>query len=179
MKNLITRVDPRDYVLGDGHIPLKGGNPDWTGNYWFDELQKIGGFETDCCVIFGEQESFDAQVDRLIQQGQISQSILDWFTLNGYMDSVNSSDGKPHFHTSERFTAYNTGNQFNGNAGQDGWIAMQTYGCIPWSDWPFDSNITQATYFEKPPTPLFDKGLLFLQTIGGKNAIQYHWIINQ
>lgn len=178
MKNLITRPDIRDWRLGDGNIPLKGGNPDWTGNYWFQELQKINGFETECCVIFSEEESVDAQVDRLIQQGAVAQSIIDWFTLNGYMDS-NSSDGKPHFHTSERFTAYNTGNLYNGNAGQDGWNAMRTFGLIPWSDWPFDSTVTEQTYFEKPPQALFDKGLLFLAMIGGKNSIQYHWIVNQ
>lgn len=173
MNNLVTRPDIRDWKLGDGNIQLKGGNPDWTGNYWFKELQKINGFETDCCVIFGAQESFDAQMDRLIQAGGVSESLLSWFTLNGYMDS---SDGKPHFHTSERYTAFNTGNGYTGNAGQDPWVAMRTYGCIPWSDWAFDSTITQKTYFDKPPQYLYDKGALFLSMIGGKNSIQYHWI---
>ena len=177
MNNLITRYDARDWQLGDSHVRMKAtGSPDWTNNMWFNELQKIGGFETECCVIFSMQESFDAQVDRMIQKGEVSATTLAWFTAHGYMDSVNSSDGKPHFHTSERFIAYNTGNGFNGNALQDPWIAAQKYGMVPWSDWPFDATVSQADYFNNPPQEVFDKGILFLAAIGGKNSIQYHWI---
>jgi hypothetical protein len=174
---LIIRYDPRDWQLGDGNVKMRAaGNPNWTGNYHFRELQMIGGFDNEDCVIYGFQESFDAQMDRLIQAGEVDETIIEWFNLNGYMDSVNSDDQKAHFHSSERFIGYNTGNGFNGNAVQDPCKAAQTYGVIPWTDWPFDATITPATYFDKPPQTLYDKGLLFLSKIGGKQNIAYHWV---
>jgi len=180
MKNhccLKIKYDPRDFQLGDGKIKLKGfGNPDWTSNYHFKERQSFDGFDTDSCVIFGFQKSYDAQMDALIQAGQLPQSLIDFFTTNGYMDSVNSIDNKPHFHTSERFTALLTGNGFSGNAAQDPCNVVRKYGCIPWTDWPFDSTITEDHYFDKPPQTLYDKGALFLSMMGGANHCQYHWV---
>ena len=177
MNDYRIKSDSRDWVWGDGHVKLRAnGNPDWTGNYHFRELQMIGGFETDDCVIFSFQESFDAQMDRMIQAGEVAQSIVDWFTLNGYMDSVNSDDGKPHFHSSERFIGYCTGNGFNGNASQDPVKAAQTFGIVPWTQWPFDATITPQTYFDKPPQALYDLGSLFLAQIGGSKSIPYHWV---
>lgn len=176
-KCLIVRRDPNDWVLGDGNIKLKAtGNPNWTANYHFRELQEIAGFETDDCVIFSFQESFDAQMDRLIQDGQVPQAIVDWFTAQGYMDAVNSDDKLPHFHSSERFVGYNTGNGFNGNAAQDPCNAARKYGIVPWTAWPFDATITADTYFAAPPQSLFNLGQMFLAQIGGKNAIQYHCV---
>ena len=178
--NLITRYDARDYIKGDGHIVLSGvGINDWTPYFHFKELQKIGGFESDDCVIFSASEITDAEIDYLISVGKISQTTIDWFTSLGFMDSVNSDDGKPHFHSSPRYWGTLTGNGQNGNALQDPWNVGRKYGAIPWTDLPFDATITTPEqYFAPIPQNLLDKGQQFLMGVGGKNWIQFHWLYN-
>ena len=180
---LVIKDDPRDYRLGDGNIVMKANVPDgnWEQYWHFKMLQKIGGFETDLCVIFTACEtSVDTYMDFLISTGQLSQKTVDWITSLGFMDSVNSDDGKPHFHSSPLYIGNLTGNGMNGNALQDPWNTMRTYGLVPWSDFPFDmsdDNYAGAFNLAKAQS-LIPKGQKFLAGIGGKDAIQFHWIYN-
>ena len=175
---IINKYDECDWHLGDGNMPEKmmgASVNDWTPYFHFMERQLID-FETDCCVIFSAQEIVDAEIDYLISVGKISQSTIDWFTSLGYMDSA-SDDGKPHFHSSPRYWSVLTGNGQNGNALQDPWNVARKYGCIPWTDLPFDSTITTPEqYFAPIPQNLLDKGQQFLLGVGGKNWIQFHWV---
>jgi hypothetical protein len=176
-------ISPRDsdYIAGiSSPIPFKAAVPsgDWTQYDVFFERQKFA-WDTDGCVIFTAQESFDAQMDYFISSGQISAGLLGPFMSMGYMDA-NSSDGKPHFHSSPRFLQILTGNGFNGNPLPAPWDAMRKYGCLPWTDLPFDSSMSPQEYIlASSITPeMYSKAAQFLSLIGGKNSVQYHWIIN-
>ena len=146
-KCVITRIDSRDYIKGvNSSIPFKAvSNGDWGPRIEFFEPQKINGWDCDGCVLFAAQESFDAQMDNLIQTKQVPQGTLDLFNQLGYMDI--GTDNNPHFHSSPRFLQILTGNGTNGNALQDPWIVIRKYGVLPWKDMPFDSTITQEDYF--------------------------------
>ena len=181
MNDLVTRYDERDYIKGvNSPVVTKAVLPsgDWTPYFHFNELQKINGFETDCCVIFSAQETTDAMMDYLISSGQISKELLGLFTSMGFMDSA-SDDGKPHFHSSARYWSALTGNGQNGNALQDPWNVARKYGCIPYTVLPFDASVTPQEYFAKPSQTLLNLGQQFLAAVGGANWITYHWIFNQ
>lgn len=173
------KIVPRetDYIKGvNSPLQFKAvSDGNWTPRLAFFESQKIQ-FETNGCVLFTAQESFDAQMDNLISLGQIPQSALDWFTAQGYMDM--GLDGKLHFHSSARFLEVLTGNGLNGNSLPDAWDVMRKYGVLPWKDLPYDASITEAAYFAAISQVSLDKAAAFLSLIGGKNAIQYHWIVN-
>ena len=179
---LITRYDPRDFIKGDGNIPeeLFGASVnDWTPYFHFKELQMINGYETDCCVIFSASEILDAEIDYLISAGKLSAQTIEWFNQLGFMDAINSDDGKAHFHSSPRYWSVLTGNKNNGNALQDPWIAAQKYGAIPWTSLPFDASVANVTdYFAPIPQNLLDLGQQFLIGVGGKKWIQYQWCYN-
>lgn len=173
------KIEPRatDYVLGaNSPIPFRAVSSGiWTSNLEFFENQDLG-WETDGCVLFTAQESFDAQMDNLIGLGEIPKNIIAQFVSMGYMDL--GFDGLPHFHSSARFLQILTGNGMNGNNLYDAWDVMREYGVLPWKDLPYDKTITQAEYFTKPTPAQFAKAAQFLALIGGKNAIPYHWVIN-
>lgn len=172
-------IRPEDFVMGaNSPIQFKAVQADgkWLPFFQFYERQLIADGDTDGCVLFSAQETFDAIIEQQIQSGAISAQTVKVFTNMGYMDSVNSTDGKPHFHSSPRFLQYLTGNGFNGNSIQDAWDVMRNYGVLPWLDLPVTPDLTVATYLVPPTQPQLDKAKLFLQAIGGKNAIQYHWI---
>ena len=176
---VIKEIDPRDWRFGDGNVQIKANVPsgNWDGYFHFQESQKINGFETDDCAVFEFQQRFDAFMDFLIATGQIPQYALEYFTANGYMDSENSDDGRPHFHTSERYVAVLTGNGQNGNSFQDCYNVFAKYGMIPWGDFPFDASVTTPElYFVQPSAAMITKGQALLAYMGGKNALQYHWI---
>ena len=170
-------LSPTDYLKGDGHIIFKGVNPnaDWTSHCEFFELQKFGSFETNGCVCFAAQESFDAQMDAFLEIAP-TRDLQNQLTAMGYMDT--GRDGQPHFHSSARFLQVLTGNGFNGNALHDPWDVLRSYGALPWKDLPFDDTITQAEYLNPISPASLTKAAQFLQLIGGKNAVQYHWIDN-
>jgi hypothetical protein len=166
-----------DYIKGvNSPIPFKSVLPDgnWVPYAEFFERQKLG-FETDCCVIFTMQENFDKQMEQQIQAGLIPQAWLDQFTAWGYMDSTNSTDGKPHFHTSPRYIGVLTGNGVNGNPMPAPHDAARANGMIPWTDLPFDETVTMEEFFAPIPQNLLDKGKQFWALIGGNNAYNYHW----
>lgn len=173
------KIVPRstDYIKGvNSPINFKAvSNGNWTSRLEFFESQKIQ-FETNGCVLFTAQESFDAQMDNLIVLGQIPQTALDWFTAQGYMDM--GFDGKLHFHSSARFLEVLTGNGLNGNSLPDAWDVMRKYGVLPWKDFPYDSAVTETAYLAPVSQASLDKAAAFLSLIGGKNATQYHWIVN-
>ena len=168
-------IRPTDYVMGDGRLTglpiLPSGN--WLPYTEFYERQKIN-FETDGCVLFTAQESFDAQMEYLIENNQVPQFVMDFLNSNGYMDT--GLDGKKHFHSSPRYLQILTGNGYNGNNLYDPWDVMRTHGVLPWTDLPYDSNTTQAEYLSGITSTMTTKAMTFLNLIGGKNAIQYHWV---
>ena len=174
---LIIKPRATDYVLGaNSPIELKSNLPsaNWLPYTEFFERQLIANGDTDGCVLFTAQESFDAQMELLIQSGKIDATTLALFNSLGYMDT--GMDGKPHFHSSPRFLQILTGNGFNGNALYDPWDVMRTYGVLPWKDLPVEG--TMETYLTGLTDAMKAKAAQFLQAIGGKNSIQYHWVMN-
>src|SRR5580698_5616419 len=169
-------IKPRasDYVKGaNSPIPFKAvTNGDWTSHLFFQELQEINGWDTDGCVLFTAQESFDAQMDALWPT--FPASVQEEIASLGYLDT--GTDGQLHFHSSARFLQVLTGNGYNGNSLPDAWDVMRTYGVLPWRDLPFDSTVTEAEYLAPIPQASLDKAAQFLALLGGRNAIQYHWI---
>lgn len=173
---LIIKPRATDYIKGtNSPIQFKAvTSGDWTSHLYFNELQKINDFETNGCVLFTAQESFDAQMD--VIWPTLPQSVQQQITDMGYLDI--GTDGKLHFHSSPRFLQVLAGNGFNGNSLQDPWDVMRKYGVLPWKDLPFDASITQAEYLNPIPQASLDKAAQFLNLMGGKNAIQYHWIVD-
>lgn len=175
------KIVPRatDYVKGvNSPIAFKAmnGSGNWTSRLEFFTLQEINGFETNGCVLWTASEDFDAQMDYLIENGSVPEAMLAEIRTMGFMDLGN--DGLPHFHSSPRFLQGRTGNGFNGNSLPDAWDAVRKYGVLPWTDLPFDSSVTEAEYLTPPSEVMLAKAAQFLALIGGKNAVQYHWVIN-
>lgn len=174
-------IDPRptDYIAEkNSPIVFKSvlAIADWSGFIDFYEKQKLS-FETDACVFFTGQESFDAQMNNQIENGQIPKALLDQFTALGYMDP-NSLDGQPRFHSSPRFPHVLAGTKFNGASLPTVWDIKRQYGVLPWTDMPFDETMGMETYFAAIPKASLDKAAKFLALIGGKDSIKYHWIVN-
>ena len=173
---------PSDFLAGvSSPIPFKSIRPsgDWTSSDKFFERQSFGNFDTEGCVVFACQETIDAQIDYLIQSGQIDTNLLELFNKLGFMDSVNSLDGVSHFHSSARYLQSLTGNGYNGNTLSDPFDAARKYGIIPFASLPFDATITEAEYLMNPmPQNLLNIGQQFLLAVGGKNWLNYQWIVN-
>lgn len=181
MKHSCILISPRetDYIAGQNSpIVFKAAvtSGDWTDHIDFFEKQKLS-FETDACVFFAGQESFDAQMNDQIENGQIPQWLIDQFTTLGYMDP-NSLDGKPRFHSSPRFLHVLANTRFNGASLPTVWDTMRKYGILPWKDMPFDELMGPDQYFAEIAQEYLDKAKQFLALIGGKNSIQYHWVVN-
>ena len=168
-------VRPTDYVFGS-QLPFKslyGG--DWTPYLKFFEDQRVADGDTDDCVIFTAQESFDAQIEAMMPN--LDPGMIELMNQLGFMDT-NSLDGKAHFHSSPRFWGVLTGNGANGNNLPDPWDAARKYGVLPYEDLPVSSSMTVAEYYASIPQNMMSKAAQFLASIGGKNAIQYHWVCN-
>lgn len=175
-KGLVVKPRATDYIKGvNSPIEFKAVSTDWIQHLEFFENQSYS-YDTNGCVLFTAQESFDAQMDALIANGTIPDSVVSQFTSMGFMDL--GRDGLPHFHSSARFLEVLTGNGTNGNAVPEAWDVLRKYGTIPWKDLPYDATVTEAQYFNPIPKNLLDKGVQFLNLIGGKYAIPYHWIRN-
>lgn len=176
MLNFVLKPRATDYVLGStSPIPFTPVNPSgiWIDRLEFFESQDIA-FETEGCVLFTAQESFDAQMDLLISNGTISSALVAQFRSMGYMDL--GKDGLAHFHSSPRYLQIKTGNGYNGNSAPEAWDAIRTWGVLPWTDLPLDKTITQAEYLIGVTSAMDAKAGQFLALIGGKQAVQYHWI---
>lgn len=173
------RIEPRqtDFIQGvNSPIVFKAvSNGVWTPRLEFFENQDLS-FETEGCVLFAAQESFDAQIDNLIAIGTIPDTMVTQFHTMGYMDL--GRDGLAHFHSSPRFLQVLTGNGLAGNALHDPWDVMRQYGVLPWLDLPYTAATTQGEYFSPITPPQLSKASSFLSLIGGRNAIQYHWIVD-
>ncbi len=178
-KDLLIKPRASDYVFGSNSpIVFKSvlSSGDWLPYIEFFERQLIGGGDSNGCVLFSTQEAFDAQIEFMIQNNQISTELLTFFNANGYMDT-NSADGKAHFHTSPRFLQILTGNGFNGNSVPEAADVIRTYGCLPYTDLPVEGT-TMETYLTGLTQEMKDKALRFLTALGGKQSVQYHWIVN-
>lgn len=175
-KGLKIEPRPTDFVLGaNSAIAFKVVLPsgDWTPRIAFYEAQKLA-FETDGCVLFTDNESFDAQMDLILPTlpPAIEQQIIEM----GFMDT--GLDGNSHFHSSPRFIEGLTGNGINGNNLYDGPDVIRKYGILPWKDMPFTPGMTEAEYFTPPTQAQFQKALKFRDLLGGKEFTKYHWVIN-
>lgn len=173
-KCLVIKPRATDYVKGvNSPIEFKAvTDGDWTSHLFFQELQEINGWDTDGCVLFTAQESFDAQMDALWPT--LPATVQAQIASLGYLDT--GTDGLQHFHSSARFLQVLTGNAYNGNSLPDPWDVMRTYGVLPWRDLSFDATVTEAEYLTPIPQASLDKAAQFLALLGGKTAIQYHWI---
>lgn len=161
-----------DYVKGvSSPILFASIAEDWSEHLKFFERQKIG-WETNGCVLFTAQESFDSQMDALWPT--FSPELQKQITNLGFLDT--GIDGNLHFHSSPRFLQVLTGNGFNGNSLQDAWDVMRKYGVLPWRDLPYDETIPQSEYLSPIPQTMLDKAQKFLFLIGGKSSIQYHFV---
>ncbi|MDE2098527.1 MAG: HNH endonuclease [Patescibacteria group bacterium] len=170
-----------DYQLGDGRIILNGNPPvpdgNWLPYFEFFERQMLNYGDTDGCVCFSTQESFDAQIEFLMSQGAIPAGTIELFNQLGYMDT-NSLDGKAHFHSSPRWLQVLTGNGLNGNSVQDAAQVLRTYGPLPYKDLPIDPTMTPQEYVNPSAITqaMKNKAVQFLAAIGGKSSIQFSWI---
>lgn len=176
-KGFVVKPRDSDYVMGvSSPIEFRAvTNGDWTSHYQFFEKQKYT-FDTNGCVLFSVEEDFDAQMDVLLATAPIW--IVNQLTTMGYMQT--GRDGQLHFHSSPRFLQILTGNGFNGNSIPEAWDAARKYGMLPWTDLPFDETVSQQDYINPQAiTPaMYEKAMKFLALIGGKDSIQYHWVIN-
>jgi hypothetical protein len=176
---LVIKPRSSDYIKGvNSPIVFKAvSDGNWTPRIEFFENQDLAPWgDTNGCVLFAAQESFDAQMDNLIATGQMPPAILAQFNSMGYMDL--GRDGLPHFHSSPRFLQVLTGNGTNGNSCPEAWDVMRKYGVLPWRDLPYDATITETEYFAPISQTSLEKAAQFLTLIGGKDSIQYHWILN-
>ena len=169
----ISEVRVSDYKVEDGLIPFKGVAENWSQHIEFFENQLLAGTDTDGCEFFTGQESFDAQMDILM--ATLPAQVVSQIDALGFLDTGN--DGQKHFHSSPRFLQVCSGVGQSGASMPQVWDTMRSFGCIPWTDLPSDPTLSVADYFAPIPQNLLDKGKQFLSLLGGKQAIQYQWII--
>ncbi len=173
------QVRPTDFKMGDGQIPssVRVADGNWLPYIEFYERQLLNTGDSNGCVIFTFQESFDAQMNYLILTNKISEELLTLFNRLGYMDT-NSLDGAAHFHTSPRFIQILTGNGLSGNNLVDAPDAARKYGMLPYKDLPVDPTMTPEQYVDASAITqaMYDKASQFLAAIGSKTAISYQWI---
>ncbi len=170
-------IKPRDtdYVLGSSPLTLKSVMPtgDWTPHFWFNENQRNPIFDTDGCACYDANKVLDAWMDFLMPS--LPASVAE--QLAPFMDA-DSIDGKPHFHSSPRFTENLTGNGQNGNSIPECFDVIRKYGAVPYTSLPFTTTMTPEEYFAAVPRNILDMGAQFLALMGGKNFLQYHWLWN-
>lgn len=176
MQHTCLLIKPRatDYLMGDGHIIFKAvANGDWTSHAQFFERQKFA-FDSNGCVPFCVQESFDCQMDLLLATAPAS--IVKQVTSMGYMNT--GRDNALHFHSSPRFLQILTGNGYHGNSIPEVWDVIRKYGILPWTDLPFDATTTSDEYISPAAITrvMYDKASQFLTLIGGKDSVQYHFL---
>lgn len=171
--------DERDYTVFKGQIPYEVVNPSgsWLEYIDFHDRQKQGGYETDSCVLMAASESFDEQMNQQIESGKIPASAVRQFADWGFMETSPIDNGQ-RFHSSPRFLHVMAGTKHNGTPLQKAPDTIRQYGMVPYRDLPFDAAMTDAEYFAPLPDWMMKKAADFLALIGGKDAIQYHWVVN-
>src|SRR5205814_2572368 len=81
------------------------------------------------------------------------------------------------FRSSWRYTHIKCGTRHNGTALQAPPDMFRKFGIIPYIDLPFEAQMTDDQYFNPPDMAKHDAlGAEFLARIGGRDAIQYHWV---
>lgn len=176
-RGLIVKPRDSDYVLGStSPLDFKGvTNGDWTSYFNFNENQKNALFDNDGCACYSANKILDAWMDFLWPS--LSPELVKSIEDMGFMDS-NSIDGKPHFHSSPRLTELSTGNGINGNSLPECCDAIRRVGAVPYAMFPFTVDMTSAEYFTPPSQKILSVGLQFLNLMGGKSFLQYHWAAN-
>jgi hypothetical protein len=170
-------IKPRgdEPLFGDGKVSNRVPCSDWSKHIDFFERQMLADGDSEDCVIFTAQESFDSQMDFLISIGAIDTDLLTLFNQLGFMDTA-SNDGQAHFHTSPRFVGVLTGNGTNGNALTDPWTVMKKYGALPSTLLPVASTMTIAEYYKPISQANLNIASQFLTAIGGSSCIQGQYI---
>jgi hypothetical protein len=100
------------------------------GRRWIDiqgqfEPQRWGMWDSDSCWALSCINSYEDQLELLKLDGYFSQEALDFFTSNGYVDSVGD------FSLSERFIEILGKNKLDGGTSEEAWQLCYANGCIP------------------------------------------------
>ena len=171
---LLIKPRPTDYILGaNSPLVFKAvGNGDWTPYWNFNEFQRDQSFDNDGCACYDANKTLDTWIDFLLPT--FPAAVVS--ALQPFMDV--GLDGKPHFHSSPRFTENLTGNGINGNSEGECFDVIRKYGAVPSQSFPFTETMTQAEYFTAPSPALLAQGLSFLTLMGGKQFLQYHFVSN-
>ena len=173
------RIEPRatDYLMGDGHIQLKGVVTDWGSHFFFDDRQVLpDGNDSDCCWCFSSNKIFDAMMDVLLPTlpANVQQRISAW----GFMQ-LSSVDNALHFHSEPHLISSLSGALQNGGTVPEYWDWFRKVGAIPYGILPLTSDMTLAEWDSYViPQDILDIGTEFLALMGGKSFLQYHWCNN-
>ncbi len=170
-------VRPTDYRRGDGKLKLTGITPiNWNAHYDFFVPQKVSDGDTDDCWDFGSTKDLDAFMDALISEGALPADVILEIQNMGFMDT--GIDGKPHFHSSERFAGVLSGLGRNGGNLYTAYDIFRKYGCVPFTVLHVVPTMTLAEYFDTAAlTPeIMALGEKFLNLMGGKDFLQYEWV---
>lgn len=176
-RGLQIKPRPNDYVLGSNSpLVLKSvNNGDWNPYLFFAEKQSNPLFDSNGCACYDSNKVLDVWVNFLLPT--FPANVITQLTQMGFMDS-NSLDSQPHFHSSPWFTENLTGNGNNGNSIPECFDVIRKYGAIPYTQFNFTSTTTPTEYFVKPSAAQLALGLQFLNLMGRKNFLQYHFVAN-
>ena len=168
-------VKDTDYRHGDGQLKLSGiTTTNWLSHFDFFVPQFLSNGDTDDCWDFGATKNVDAFMDALIADNLLPASVVSQLTTWGFMDT--GTDGKPHFHSSERFAGVLSGLGTNGGNVSTAYDIFRKYGVVPFTLLPVTATMTLDEYFAPIPQNIIDIGAQFLALMGGKNFLQYQWI---
>lgn len=140
---IIEDIKPEDWLFGakaiDMEVKVEDGN--WNKYLPKNEKQR-NGFESMCCTNFSSTTAVEILFTRLIEEGKLSASNLQWLKDKGYFDDTG------HINFSDRFDAIVSGTRPEvGNSLKAPAEAKRKMGLIPESmlPWVDDKNI----YFNK------------------------------
>lgn len=166
---IIPQQRDTDFLKGTIPFEIRATDGNWRPFLPDFDKQKIAGLETDACVPFSAVESVETQINWFIASGKLPSYHLQKLKDLGFIEP----NGQ--FHASERFIAKLDGTSPNGTAMAAPWDAIRKYGLIPFSDYPFDANITTwEQFYATVPQALLDKGKEFSKLF----SVQYEWIVN-
>lgn len=175
-QHIKTDVRPTDYKAGDGQLKLTGiTTQNWLSHFDFFVPQFLENGDTDQCWSFGGTKNLDAFMDALIADNLLPASVVSQITAWGFMDT--GTDGKPHFHSSERFAGVLSGLKESGGNLYTPYDIFRKYGVVPFTLLPVTASMTLDEYFAPIPQNLLDIGTQFLALMGGKNFCQYQWVV--
>lgn len=149
---------------------------DWTKYKPTDEWQRryippsTLGYDTNSCTDFSALNSVEAQIERMLQKGELPKETIDRMKALGYFDSkgmVNFSDWY------NAITAGTTNER--GNTLYATWDAIRKDGLIPQSEGSQVNDFTAASgwFNTKPTAAQYALGKQFLEMFD----VRYEWIV--